>query len=95
MARELPKPNAMKPNTPTQEEISARAYQIFVERGCPEGRDLEHWLEAEAQLNASTQMQTQAPAATTASIGTSPDSRTATRQTQGRKAQKTATSARI
>ena len=50
MARDVSTPNQMKNSKPTQEEISARAYQIFVERGCPEGRDLEHWLEAEAQL---------------------------------------------
>lgn len=47
----------MKNNTPSHEEIAARAYQIFVERGCPEGRDLEHWLEAEAQLSAAIQQQ--------------------------------------
>lgn len=48
MARELPK---TKDKEVTHEEISQRAYEIFVERGCPEGRDLEHWLEAEAQLS--------------------------------------------
>ena len=33
---------------PTVEEISARAYRIYIEKGSPEGRDMEHWLEAEA-----------------------------------------------
>ncbi|HLX68620.1 MAG TPA: DUF2934 domain-containing protein [Verrucomicrobiae bacterium] len=42
-------------STPTHEQISARAYDIFIERGRPEGRDLDHWLEAEAQLRASAQ----------------------------------------
>jgi hypothetical protein len=59
MARELQKANPMKNNKPTHEEISARAFQIFVERGCPEGRDLEHWLEAEAQLCAEAQPKAQ------------------------------------
>jgi hypothetical protein len=36
--------------TPTHEQITRRAYEIYLERGCPEGRDLEHWLEAETQL---------------------------------------------
>ena len=51
MARELPKPNQTDKNKPTQEAISQRAHEIFVQRGCPEGRDMEHWLEAEAQLS--------------------------------------------
>jgi hypothetical protein len=53
----------MNNRIPTQDEISARAYQIFIERGSPEGRDLEHWLEAESQLsaqsNGSSQLQQQ------------------------------------
>jgi len=40
---------------PTQEQIARRAYEIFIERGQPEGRDLEHWLEAERQLRATSQ----------------------------------------
>ena len=42
-------------SAPTHEQIAARAYEIFVERGRPEGRDLDHWLEAEAQLRAAMQ----------------------------------------
>lgn len=42
-------------SAPTHEQIAARAYEIFIERGRPMGRDLEHWLEAEAQLRASLQ----------------------------------------
>jgi hypothetical protein len=30
--------------------IRERAYRIWIERGCPEGRDLEHWLLAERDL---------------------------------------------
>jgi Protein of unknown function (DUF2934) len=42
---------------PTHEQVAERAYQIFVERGRPEGRDQEHWFEAEEQLIAATQQQ--------------------------------------
>ena len=35
-----------------QEKIAARAYQIWQESGCPDGRDLEHWLQAERELRA-------------------------------------------
>lgn len=51
---------------PTQEQISQRAYEIYIERGRPEGRDLEHWLEAERQLsprNDSSRSQTAAASA--------------------------------
>jgi hypothetical protein len=46
MAREFSKSS----HKPSHNEIAQRAYDIFVERGRPEGRDLDHWLEAEAQL---------------------------------------------
>ena len=42
-------------NSPSHEQIARRAYEIFVERGQPAGRDLEHWLEAERQLRAAGQ----------------------------------------
>jgi len=42
-------------STPTHEQIARRAYEIFMERGQPEGQDLAHWLEAERQLRASGQ----------------------------------------
>ncbi|MBC8097715.1 MAG: DUF2934 domain-containing protein [Akkermansiaceae bacterium] len=51
MARDIQQLNDMKHRKPSEDEIAARAYQIFLERGSPEGRDLEHWLEAEAQLS--------------------------------------------
>ena len=56
-------------STPTHEQIAARAYEIFIERGRPEGRDLDHWLEAEAQLRASAQ--TESGARTPATQGSS------------------------
>ena len=41
--------------TPTHEQIARRAEEIFVERGRPEGRDIDHWLAAEAELMAAAQ----------------------------------------
>jgi hypothetical protein len=49
-------------STPTHEQIAARAYEIFVERGRPQGRDLDHWLEAEAQLRAAANIGAKMPA---------------------------------
>jgi hypothetical protein len=45
--------SANKPNLlpPTQEEIVARAHRLWIEAGRPEGRDREHWAEAERQLS--------------------------------------------
>ncbi|HEX3720227.1 MAG TPA: DUF2934 domain-containing protein [Verrucomicrobiae bacterium] len=34
----------------TQEQIAAKAYQLYVESGCQEGRDNENWLRAEQLL---------------------------------------------
>jgi hypothetical protein len=35
---------------PTNDQVAALAYAIWLDRGRPEGRDMEHWLEAERQL---------------------------------------------
>jgi hypothetical protein len=35
---------------PAHDRIAERARQLWMERGSPGGRDLEHWLEAERQL---------------------------------------------
>ena len=37
--------------TPTHEEIALHALQLWHDRGCPDGRDTEIWLEAERQLS--------------------------------------------
>ncbi len=37
-------------DNPAHDEISRRARAIWEERGRPDGRDLEHWLDAERQL---------------------------------------------
>ena len=53
---------------PTHEQITQRAYEIYLQRGCPEGKDLEHWLEAERQLSAESPTQ-KTPMAVTADEG--------------------------
>jgi hypothetical protein len=35
---------------PTQDQIEVLAHAIWVDCGCPEGRAMDHWLEAERQL---------------------------------------------
>jgi hypothetical protein len=37
--------------TPNHDEIAEQAYKLWQERGCPEGTDLETWLEAERKLS--------------------------------------------
>ena len=36
----------------TRERIAERAYQIWLESGCPSGHDRDHWLQAERELGA-------------------------------------------
>jgi hypothetical protein len=40
----------VSPPPPTPEQIEALAQAIWIDRGRPEGRDLDNWLEAERQL---------------------------------------------
>jgi hypothetical protein len=48
---------------PSHEEIAAYAQSIYERDGRPEGKAVEHWLQAEAQLTAERKAQTaQAPA---------------------------------
>ncbi|MGE0547751.1 MAG: DUF2934 domain-containing protein [Kofleriaceae bacterium] len=37
---------------PTHDQIAARAYALFINRGCVHGHDSEDWLTAEAELKA-------------------------------------------
>jgi len=37
---------------PPPEKIAHRAYEIWQESGCPEGKHDEHWLQAERELRA-------------------------------------------
>ena len=36
---------------PSHDEVAARAYEIYRQEGCPQGRDVQHWLEAEKQVS--------------------------------------------
>jgi len=36
---------------PTEEQIRQRAYELYLEGGREPGRDTEHWLQAEDELN--------------------------------------------
>jgi hypothetical protein len=56
-------------STPTHEQITQRAYEIFMERGQPAGQDLAHWLEAEKQLSAAGQKAQKATATAQTSTG--------------------------
>jgi len=42
-------PSAPASNSkPSHDEVAQKAYEIYQREGCPQGRDLQHWLEAEA-----------------------------------------------
>lgn len=43
--------NIDKNGAPAHEEIAACAYLIWINEGCPNGRDQEHWFQAETQLH--------------------------------------------
>jgi hypothetical protein len=45
-----PESPSVRPSPPTQEQIAALAHAIWIDRGCPEGSDVDNWLEAERQL---------------------------------------------
>ena len=36
--------------SPSADEVARKAYFTYVNQGSPPGRDVQHWLEAEAQL---------------------------------------------
>jgi hypothetical protein len=42
-------------NEPTQDEIAAYAYKLWEAEGRPDGRDVDHWLQAKAHLTADRQ----------------------------------------
>jgi hypothetical protein len=41
-------------NLDTRFQIAERAYLIWEQKGCPEGKALENWLQAEAELSTGT-----------------------------------------
>ena len=43
------------------DRVALRAYELYVARGCGEGRDLDDWLSAERELNSATGAGTRAP----------------------------------
>lgn len=65
---------------PTHDEIAACARRIYEKEGRPQGRDMEHWLQAEAQLVAERKAQaglTAAKPATKPLVASSPATATA------------------
>ncbi len=45
--------SAARPNRrPTRDEIAKRAFEIWVAKGRPQGRDVENWKQAERELGA-------------------------------------------
>jgi hypothetical protein len=40
----------MSETKPSETQIQQRAFELFLERGCEHGRDIEDWLEAEREL---------------------------------------------
>jgi hypothetical protein len=35
---------------PSPDEVARKAYEIYLQEGSPQGRDVQHWLQAESQL---------------------------------------------
>ena len=54
--KEAPAPKSKKSVTakvkPTQDQIAARAYEIYLERGATPGDPMKDWLQAERELSA-------------------------------------------
>jgi hypothetical protein len=51
----MPKPASTSPEqkpsaNPTDAAIATRAFELYCERGCQNGRDVEDWLQAEREL---------------------------------------------
>ena len=68
MANEnLSSSSSLARNAPTNEAISARAYELWQQQGCPHGRAEANWFEAERELiglsTASNDWHTQQPTA--------------------------------
>jgi hypothetical protein len=49
-AQPAPARASSEPLPVTDALIATRAYEIWQERGCPAGLDLDHWFEAEREL---------------------------------------------
>ena len=77
---------------PTHEEIARRAYALFEKSGRVAGRDMQNWLEAEAQLKAaqpqsaqpqSVQSQSARPQSAQSQLGVRVQAKPATQQITG------------
>lgn len=55
-ARPAPTPSASQ-TRPDHERIRQRAYELYMERGCQDGRAEEDWLEAEFEILGATKSQ--------------------------------------
>lgn len=63
------------PKSISPEQIEQRAYELYLERGCEDGRDVDDWLTAEKELTElSEQSASSAPRARAASAGQQPAS---------------------
>ncbi len=51
-ATAVPTPSAMAEPPVPHDKIAARAYEIWVRKGKPQGLDLQNWAEAERELRA-------------------------------------------
>jgi Protein of unknown function (DUF2934) len=51
-------------NLDTRFQIAEGAYLIWEQKGCPEGRALENWLQAEAELSTGTTSELSSSSAT-------------------------------
>jgi hypothetical protein len=60
--------NTSKSMLPTREQISQRAYEIYLAHGSENGHDLSGWIEAERQLSESNEPQTKKTRAAAASL---------------------------
>ena len=64
--------NVTAQQTPTHDEISARAHKIYETEGRPDGKAMQHWLQAEAQLINERKAQVNKPSAKPAPPGNMP-----------------------
>lgn len=71
MAKEIPPSSASQ--CVSHDSIARRAYEIWQGEGCPDGRDMEHWLRALSELKAQSDRTTTRPAERPEENGTEPN----------------------
>jgi len=78
-------------NTTYHNDVSQRAYQLWQNYGCPDGRDVEIWLEAERQLGGQQADSAESPDQRTAGTGSeSKDARALPERVSGEMASESA-----